>query len=66
MKWLWHLTGGRPMRHRKELFYDGIARRMVHMFEDRLGRQWMAFGAWSMFRVPWRRQCRNAGEVGRG
>lgn len=52
MRWLWRLTGGRPMERLDCLFIDSVVGREVNLYRDRLGRHWMAFGAWSLFRVP--------------
>ncbi len=51
MKLLWKLTGGRPMRREGFAFTDKVSRISVSYWTDRLGRRWMAEGAWSFFRV---------------
>lgn len=33
-------------------FTDVVSGERVHYWVDRLGRFWMAHGAWSLFRVP--------------
>ena len=48
---LWKLTGGRPMTRTGHALFDGVARQNVSFYTDKLGREWMAFGAWSLFRV---------------
>lgn len=45
------LTGGRPMKRLGHAFVDKVSGRDVFEFEDRLGRYWLAEGAWSFFRV---------------
>ena len=32
-------------------FFDNVVHRHVFYWRDRLGRRWMAFGPWSLFRV---------------
>ena len=53
--WFWFLfysiTGGRPMNLLQYGFYDSVAGQPVYYWKDAFGRQWMAFGAWSLFRV---------------
>lgn len=49
---LWRLTGGRPMTRLGFLFRDVISGASVHQWRDKLGREWMAEGAWDLFRVP--------------
>jgi len=49
MKWLWRLTGGRPMRYSEHWFFDHIFWEPVDLYEDRLGRFWMARNAWAPF-----------------
>jgi hypothetical protein len=51
VNWLWKLTGGRPMRRLEHRFTDQVSGRGVWRFVDRLGREWLAEGAWSLFRV---------------
>lgn len=51
MAWLWRLTGGRPMIDGGSAFYDSIGKLPVRYFTDRLGHQWLAVHAWSLFRV---------------
>lgn len=48
---LWKLTGGRPMTRQYCAFIDKVSGREVHYYRDRLGRLWLAEGAWSLFRV---------------
>lgn len=50
-RWLWRLTGGRPMIRGKCLFVDVVSGDPVYCYTDRLGRTWMANMGWSMFRV---------------
>lgn len=51
MRWLWKLTGGRPMTFVNFRFTDVVNGLPVHHFHDRLGRDWLAHGRWSLFRV---------------
>lgn len=51
MKWLWKLTGGRPMTYVHCLFVDSVDGSSVCHYRDRLGRNWMATGPWALFRV---------------
>lgn len=45
-------TGGRPMKKTdEEGFWDTVAKRKVNIYRDLFGREWMAFGPWSIFRV---------------
>lgn len=53
MSGFWRLTGGRPMTRLGCLFIDRVVWREVNRYRDKLGREWMAFGAWSLFRVPY-------------
>lgn len=46
------LTGGRPMRKVSFCFLDVVTGRPVFMFEDRYGRKWLAYHAWSWHRDP--------------
>lgn len=46
------ITSGRPMIKEGYAFTDSVAGRPVYYWRDRLGRRWMANGAWSLFRVP--------------
>lgn len=46
------LTGGRPMTHISSAFRDVVNGRMVHYWRDQFGREWLAHGRWSLFRVP--------------
>lgn len=50
-KLLRKLTGGRPMSNMGYAFTDIVVGRPVYYWRDRLGRGWMANGAWSIFRV---------------
>jgi hypothetical protein len=45
------LTGGRPMQHLGFAFMDRVVHREVRYWRDQFGRGWMAFTAWSLFRV---------------
>ena len=49
--WLAKLTGGRPMRYVAYLFTNVVSGEGVCHYRDRLGRDWMATSAWSLFRV---------------
>jgi len=49
---LWKLTGGRPMTRLEFAFTDRVTGKSVHYWRDRLGREWLAEGAFSLFRVP--------------
>lgn len=45
-------TGGRPMKKTdEEGFWDKVAQRKVNFYLDAFGREWMANGSWSLFRV---------------
>lgn len=47
------LLGGRPMTALDEPpFIDVVSGHTVRYWQDRYGRQWMAEGPWSGFRVP--------------
>lgn len=61
---VWKLTGGRPMRRIGYAFTDVVSGAAVYYWRDRLGRVWMAEGAFSMFRVP--RHPAGAGSGGAG
>lgn len=50
-KLLTKLTGGRPMTNLGYSFTDGVSGRPVYRWRDRLGRVWLANGAWSLFRI---------------
>ena len=45
------ILGGRPMRLIRTMFTDNVSGRSVGLYEDTRGRQWMAEGPWSLFRV---------------
>lgn len=45
------LTGGRPMRFKGRAFTDVVVGKAVNDYTDGLGRDWLAHGAWSLFRV---------------
>lgn len=45
------LLGGRPMRCLGYAFTDKVSGRTVFYWRDRLNRDWLAEGAWSLFRV---------------
>lgn len=47
----YRLTGGRPMKHLGFAFTDVISGKPVSYWRDKFGREWMAVGAWSLFRV---------------
>jgi hypothetical protein len=51
VKLLTKLTGGRPMRRLGYAFTDKVSGESVDFYRDLLGRDWMATGAWSLFRV---------------
>lgn len=51
-KALSRLTGGRPMHSPEHRFTDVVSGRPVYLWQDTLGRSWLAEGAWSLFRVP--------------
>lgn len=51
MKWLYKLTGGRPMKRGEYAFRDVITGHEVYYFVDAFDRKWMAEHAWSLFRV---------------
>ena len=50
-RWLARLTGGRPMHRNEYAFTDTVSGESVWRWTDRLGRRWLAAGAWSLFRV---------------
>lgn len=45
------LLGGRPMRFVEYRFTDYVAGKTVNLYEDTLGRRWLAFGRWSLGRM---------------
>lgn len=45
------LFNGRPMRLVEHLFIDRVSGDSVGLYEDTLGRFWMASGPWSLFRI---------------
>lgn len=49
---LFILTGGRPMRQIDYAFMDRVSGRAVFYWQDKLGREWLAEGPWSRFRIP--------------
>ena len=53
MKWLYYLTGGRPMKliEDKVGFWDHIGQQAVLYWHDQFGRKWVAANRWSWFRV---------------
>lgn len=51
MAWIFKLTGGRPMARTGFAFTDSVSRESVCYYTDKLGRNWLATGAWSLFRV---------------
>jgi hypothetical protein len=51
MKWLWWLTGGRPMKYLGCAFIDRVTHKEVNYYRDRLGRGWLATNCWASFRV---------------
>jgi hypothetical protein len=50
-RFLWKLTGGRPMLFDGFAFTDIVVNRPVYNFECRNGRRWMAYNKWGLFRV---------------
>ena len=48
---LYRLTGGRPMDCLELGFRDCVVGKPVWYWRDKFGRRWMAFSAWSFFRV---------------
>ena len=50
-RWLARLTGGRPMIRNEYAFTDTVSGEGVWRWTDRLGRRWLATGAWSLFRL---------------
>lgn len=46
------LSGGRPMQRVEHRFTDVVSGKPVYLYEDRLGRRWLAEHGWSIFRVP--------------
>lgn len=50
-QWLKKVLGGRPMRDEGHAFNDLFSGESVRYMRDQFGRQWLATGAWSMFRV---------------
>lgn len=54
MKWLWKLTGGRPMRLHSPAFIDAVSGYKVGHYMDKHGKWWLADNRWSWFRVPMR------------
>lgn len=57
--WFWQtlnrLTGGRPMKYINESFRDIVDGRMVNLYEDGMGRKWLAHHRWALFRVEVKR-----------
>lgn len=51
VRYIHRLTGGRPMRRDGFAFTDRVSGESVCYWTDRLGRRWLATGAWSWFRV---------------
>lgn len=51
MNLLHRLTGGRPMRQICFCFTDEVVGKRVYYWEDKLGRPWLAYSAWSWFRM---------------
>lgn len=45
------LLGGRPMRFVEYCFTDCVVGKAVNLYEDTLGRRWLAFGPWSLDRM---------------
>lgn len=45
------LTDGRPMRRVGRAFTDKVTGREVNYYRDDIGLNWLAEGAWSLFRV---------------
>lgn len=52
IKWLFYLiTGGRPMKRLGYDFTDAVTGEAVCYYLDGYGREWLATGAWSGFRM---------------
>lgn len=51
LKWLWKLTGGRPMKFIRTEFTDAVVGRNVNSYMDRNGKFWWAFTAWDWDRM---------------
>ena len=60
MRWLWWLTGGRPMRYVRPAFWDSVGKVQVNVYVDRMGRKWLAVHLWALFRVDQVRDGRQA------
>jgi hypothetical protein len=61
MNWLTKIfytaTGGRPMKFECSVFFDGVAKKPVYFFRDRLRNvRYMAFHKWSLFRIEAKNQ----------
>ncbi len=50
-KIFYKLTGGIPMEKLDFAFTDSVSGEMVYHYKDKLGRMWLATGAWASFRV---------------
>lgn len=53
-KWLWKLTGGRPMKFIRAEFFDHIVSQDVNSYMDKHGRYWFAFTPWTWNRLRMR------------
>lgn len=51
LKWLWKLTGGRPMKFIRHEFVDVVIDRPVNSYMDRNGKFWMAYTEWDWDRM---------------
>lgn len=51
MRWLFYLTGGRPMTPEGFAFVDRVTGKPVWYWSDKFGRFWMAQSKWALFRV---------------
>lgn len=51
LKWLWKLTGGRPMKFIRYEFVDVVIDRPVNSYMDRNGKFWMAYTKWDWDRM---------------
>ncbi|KRA00275.1 hypothetical protein ASD64_01500 [Mesorhizobium sp. Root157] len=58
------LLGGRPMKLMGFAFTDIVVGKPVFYWQDTLGRDWLAHGAWSIFRVPAGRSILDGGRDG--
>lgn len=51
MKWLYKITGGRPMTLIGFAFFDCVSGEQVYYAADKFGREWLSNGRWSWFRI---------------